>query len=63
VLGRNYVEREILKDLTKDQKFNAYLVLHTKDLSLFHVWNLTLNEIPLWRVYDKVQYQKFIEGL
>ena len=63
VLARNYVEREILKDLTKDQKFNAYLVLHTKDLTLFHVWNLTLHEVPLWQVYDKVQYQKFIEEL
>lgn len=63
IIQRTYVERKILKELAEGKDYSSYLVIHTEDLSVFHVWNLNKCENPEWIEYSKEEYEKFIKNL
>ena len=63
IIQRTYVERKILKELSDGKEYSSYLVIHTDDLSVFHVWNLNKDENPTWTRYNKEQYEYFIKNL
>jgi len=59
---RTKVEREILSQLSIKTKIPAFFVIHTKDLTLFHVHNLR-EDLDKFTKMDQEEYSKFIKSL
>lgn len=59
---RTKLERQILTDLSKQCNVPAFFVVHTTDLSLFHVHNLN-QDLSKYNKMSKDEYEKFIKSL
>lgn len=58
---RTELQRKVLLDISEALKVPAYFVLHTKDLSIFHVH--TLPNLEDFKKMDKDSYADFIKSL
>ena len=62
IWARTKMQREILSTMSKALRVPAYFVLHTKDMTLFHVYNLSDTvEKPLRMTHT--EYTNFIKNL
>lgn len=62
IWGRTKIQREILSTMSEALKVPAYFVLHTKDMSLFHVYNLSDSSKGPRRM-TLTEYTQFIKDL
>ena len=61
IWARTELERKILAELSAKLGVSAYYVIHTRDLSLFHVHNLA--DLGIFQVMGSQKYAKFIKDL
>jgi len=59
---RTEMQRDVLETLSNAIGVPAYFVLHTKDLSLFHVHNLKY-DLKLFTSLGRYEYSEFIKSL
>ena len=59
---RTNIQREVLITMSKALNVPAYFVIHTSDLSMFHVHNLA-NPLTEYSRMDRYQYTDFIKSL
>jgi hypothetical protein len=58
---RAQIELEILKELSEKFGVPSYFVLHTKDLSLFHIYKIS--EIPMNYIKEEKEvFKKFMSN-
>ncbi len=62
IWSRTKIEREILHELYVKTGVPAYLVIHTEDLSVFHVHKVS-DSIEQFRRMNNEEYTKFIKEL
>jgi len=61
IFKRIFLERKIVLDISKKLNVPAYFVIHTDDLSVFHVYNL--EDMDSFKIMNKEQYGDFIKNL
>lgn len=57
------MEVQSMRELSSLNRYKAYYVLYTKDMSVFDVWNVNESKEPKWKRMDQDQYNNFIKGL
>lgn len=62
IWDRTEVQRDVLTTMSEALGVPAYFTLHTKDLSLFHVYDLSGNQENL-RKMTQEEYAEFIRSL
>ena len=60
-IDKQYAQGKALRELSKRIGVDAYIVLFVKDLSEFHIYNLTRDSG--WHVCDQEKYSGFIDWL